>query len=470
MATWYVDDSVVTSGAGTTQVSAFKTIGEAIAAAGTGDMVVVLAGTYREDVVINKSLTLVSVDGAAATIIEGQQVQSGAITVTNGVNNVTIGGIGTGFTVQGNNGNGAIEKAAVYLQGAHQNIIVQGNTLVARGDSALTSDYGAAVSYVTVDSNLIIGQTFEGTTPTGEGSSTQFVVGNNVPRQLVVFGGGANSSTANHITFTNNEVSGTAGGINAAGHQQGNTLVTIDATYTTIDGNTFDGFTNYGSSALRTRSDFTTISNNTFDADANNSPDTLRVTTLNNSHGTVASNTFVQLDGSTVFQGSSDNDALVGTTGNDTFLASAGNDTIDGLAGTDTYDLSANTSGAYVDLGTDANGAGGMAFGGTQTGFDLLTSIENVRGSSGNDVLNGSAADNVFYASAGNDQINGGEGGVDTYDASDATHAVNINLGTGAVSGADVDSDTLTSIENAIGGAGDDTITGSAGANTFGRQ
>jgi parallel beta-helix repeat protein len=156
--------------------------------------------------------------------------------------------------------------------------------------------------------------------------------------------------------------------------------------------------------------------------------------------------------------GTSGSDSLVGTPNDDTFLASAGNDTIDGQDGSDTIDMeAAGSSGAFVDLQS------GLAFS-SVTGLDMLTSIENAKGSSGNDALFGSAGDNTFVATAGADAIDG-RGGSDTFDASAATTAVQANLTTGVVSGAFTAS--LTSIENIMTGSGADSITGSAADNTI---
>lgn len=56
--TWYVDASVSESGDGKSVETAFKTIGEGVTAASAGDTIIVAAGTYSEQVIINKSLTL----------------------------------------------------------------------------------------------------------------------------------------------------------------------------------------------------------------------------------------------------------------------------------------------------------------------------------------------------------------------------------------------------------------------------
>src|SRR6056297_2845083 len=254
MITFTVDPNATETG------TTFNTISAAIAAASGGDTIIVGPGTYDEDVVIDKAVTLLSSGGAASTIINGQNGALGAIEIDPNAGAVQIGDVGQGFTVQGNNGNGAVENAAIYLQGAQDGITIRGNVIEARGDAGLISEFSAVVSNVGVDQNSFTGQTFEGAEPGGTGFSTQFNVGNNVPRQLVTFGG--NDQNTSDITFTNNIVSGTAGGTNAEG-AQGNTLVTIDAANSLIADNEFTGFTNRFATALRAREDNTDITGNT---------------------------------------------------------------------------------------------------------------------------------------------------------------------------------------------------------------
>jgi Ca2+-binding RTX toxin-like protein len=95
---------------------------------------------------------------------------------------------------------------------------------------------------------------------------------------------------------------------------------------------------------------------------------------------------------------------------------------------------------------------------------DTLASIENAIGSRFNDTLFGDNLDNVFSGGAsGSDQINGG-GGVDTVSYVTSAGAVLINLaGQSAADG--IDTDTLSSIENAIGSAFGDTIVSSDASN-----
>lgn len=82
--TWYVDDSKYgASGTGESLATAFGTIQEAVARANAGDTVLVAPGTYSRGaskasgdstssrVVIDKNITVKSIEGAARTVIVG---------------------------------------------------------------------------------------------------------------------------------------------------------------------------------------------------------------------------------------------------------------------------------------------------------------------------------------------------------------------------------------------------------------
>jgi Ca2+-binding RTX toxin-like protein len=92
--------------------------------------------------------------------------------------------------------------------------------------------------------------------------------------------------------------------------------------------------------------------------------------------------------------------------GNDTIVASIGDGSLDvyvGGAGTDTLDMSAINTPATIDLA-------GSYVSSTQTGLDVLASIENVIGGSANDKITGSSTTNRLDGGAGNDTINAGAG------------------------------------------------------------
>lgn len=147
------------------------------------------------------------------------------------------------------------------------------------------------------------------------------------------------------------------------------------------------------------------------------------------------------------------------TSGDDVIFASAGNDTINGGDGNDTFVVGpVNDDGAFVNL------ASGFVFGGSDSGFDTISNIENVRGGVGFDTIVGDANDNVIYASAGGDQNDGGDGN-DTYSAAGLQDTVTIDLAADTASGTEIGATTINNIENATGGEGADSITGDATAN-----
>ena len=82
----------------------------------------------------------------------------------------------------------------------------------------------------------------------------------------------------------------------------------------------------------------------------------------------------------------------------------------------------------------------------------------------GNDTLTGNAGDDTLEGGRGNDALIGGSGD-DTVDLSKSSSDTTIDLAAGTSAGGQMGSDTLNSIENAVLGSGDDTITGSAADN-----
>ncbi|MCT4655399.1 MAG: Ig-like domain-containing protein, partial [Cohaesibacter sp.] len=104
-------------------------------------------------------------------------------------------------------------------------------------------------------------------------------------------------------------------------------------------------------------------------------------------------------------------DKAYGGDGDDTIIAGFGaNEVFDGGAGSDTADFShfAANSPANVDLT-----GGSFTIAGGAHGSGTLTSIENVKGSWGDDTIRGDGGDNVLNGFVGNDRLEGG-GGNDT--------------------------------------------------------
>ncbi|NOT81811.1 MAG: calcium-binding protein, partial [Gallionella sp.] len=195
------------------------------------------------------------------------------------------------------------------------------------------------------------------------------------------------------------------------------------------------------------------------------------------------------------FSASGGNDVVLGLSGNDTITAGAGNDQVDGGAGNDIFMATLNDGDdAYVGgLGIDTYNLSGTSAAadvnltaGTasslQTGTDTLSGIENVTGSSGNNVITDSNVANNLVGGAGNDTfvmlgdnfrdvITGGTN-VDTVNYSSTTANLNVNLtaATAVVNGTGTTaalSDTVNGVENFVSGSGNDIIIGSSVANAL---
>ena len=170
----------------------------------------------------------------------------------------------------------------------------------------------------------------------------------------------------------------------------------------------------------------------------------------------------------TRWRGRGRHDKLDGREGNDTLIGNDGNDTLHGGAGADTLDGGKDSDWASYqgsDAAVQVNLDTGTVSGGHAAG-DTLTSIENLRGSRFGDTLTGDGNMNTLEGGAGADTLDGGNGSDwASYKISDA--AVQVNLGTGTVSGGHAEGDTLVGIENLRGSALGDTLTGDDNSNTL---
>lgn len=173
-------------------------------------------------------------------------------------------------------------------------------------------------------------------------------------------------------------------------------------------------------------------------------------------------------NGNDQLNGGDGSDTLMGDGGNDTLFASAGDDTMNGGDGFDWYDLSTINGNATVTLGV-------LTAFGSASGTDALTSIENVRGGSGNDRITGDIGINVLDGGGGNDTIVAGPGsdvliggtGTDVLSFELITQTVTADLSAGAASSSQTGSDSVSGFENIIGGTVRDLLTGDAGANNL---
>lgn len=105
---------------------------------------------------------------------------------------------------------------------------------------------------------------------------------------------------------------------------------------------------------------------------------------------------------------------------------------------------------------------------------------DNLLGTDGDDYLFSGNGDDRVDALDGDDLIVGGSGagndiysggnGLDTIKYTSATRAIKVDLSKGFAKGADIDKDSILSVENVIAGLGNDTLVGDSTANIFNGQ
>jgi Ca2+-binding RTX toxin-like protein len=213
--------------------------------------------------------------------------------------------------------------------------------------------------------------------------------------------------------------------------------------------------------------------------------------------------------------GEDGNDTIDGGAGNDNMRGGPAADTFVGGSGADTVSYTQSYDGVTADLAGDGNdgGASDESVGSPAStnprdtigadvealegsyAADVLTGgpgDDRLDGGSGADVLAGLGGDDAITDGDGADTVSGGSGddtftvpysygtdgdGADSYDGGDGSdrvdysarnNAVNITLENGpADDGLAGENDNLVDVENATGGTGDDTITGTDAANSL---
>jgi len=166
-------------------------------------------------------------------------------------------------------------------------------------------------------------------------------------------------------------------------------------------------------------------------------------------------------EGADVIRGDGGNDRIAGGAGDDVIYGGDGNDMLLGQGG---HDVLFGQAGDDVLEGGEGNDA---LFGGD--GADLLFGEEGndvLVGGAGADSLDGGDGDDTFIAEAndGDDVIEGGVG-QDTLDLSATDAAAIVDLAAGMARSAQIGDDSLSGVENVLGGAGDDDIRGDDAAN-----
>lgn len=202
---------------------------------------------------------------------------------------------------------------------------------------------------------------------------------------------------------------------------------------------------------------------------------------IENLYGTVSDDTLSGDGQNNTIIGDQGADTINGRDGDDTLLGADGNDFIDGGAGADAINGGLGNDRLYA-------GSGGGTISG-EAGDDTITGgVDNdvLLGGIGNDAIEGGAGDDNLYGDDGNDNLTGGAGNdllyggngddiaylttfrANGYDGGSGIDTVSYIAN---ISGIDVDlrnindSHRLVSVENVIGGSGNDTIRGSDVAN-----
>jgi Ca2+-binding RTX toxin-like protein len=204
---------------------------------------------------------------------------------------------------------------------------------------------------------------------------------------------------------------------------------------------------------------------------------------IENATGSSLTDTLYGSSGANILTGGAGSDWVYGRDGDDWLIGGSGNDYLDGGNGLDLISYEDSTGAANVNLltGTASDGMGGT---------DTLVGIEGVQagrfgdavqlgngghfgaGRAGDDTITGGTGADVLNGGSGNDTLNGA-GGNDlvTYidDGSDTAgwgfQGATVNLATGTATDNWGNTDTLISIENALGSNMADTLKGNSVSN-----
>ena len=286
--TWHVEAGAV--GGDGSVGNPFGTITQAITqAAATGDDILVRDGTYTEDLVINKSVTLHSVNGQGSTeiqLVDGAGIQfSGAAsnnsvlggddTLNNGGFTITSHAVDTTFAIELINGpsgvtiqnNSIITTGAATIgisegSGGADSLVVTNNTFLADGAGTDGAFWGVNLSNVTLNSNVILGSAAYGFQTSGvTGTST---ISNNVISGIsgsggIVIDSDDLGSGTSGLVISGNSVTGGTNGIRFADYGD-NDVTTVSVLNNTLTGN--DKAIKIDDSADLLASNFTISANN----------------------------------------------------------------------------------------------------------------------------------------------------------------------------------------------------------------
>ena len=401
----------------------------AIAAATGGDTILVAPGAHTGGILIDKSVTLLALEGPVATTVTGPAAaNASAIRIQPGVTGVVIGDdAGHGFTLAAGVGGGA----ALYVAQGASAVSVQGSTLTASGNNALLTEGGVA-------SLSFVGNTFDGTAT-----------------QLVYVNGATSVGLASTgVDFIDNFFSGSA---------PNGPLLGLESEGGTLSGNVFDGSSEWAALELWGSGNALTGSAGENLFDGFTGATTIRTPLAFDMNDTpTAASLRLEGTGAVSATGNDLDNAITGNSGANDIDGGAGNDTIDGAGGADTIAYTVGDGQDAVDGGT---GTDTLAVSGT-AGAETFTVMAGAGGFTVD--AGGDAGAEVDATSVEILEIETGEGddGVTLSGDFEAAGVTTIEVAGGA--GADtIDGGAVIGADLMItGGDGDDTITGGAGNDT----
>jgi len=430
-------------------------------------------GTQLDDVITgNSSVNVLNGNGGNDTIYGG----GGSDTINGGSGNDTIYGDAGNDIINGGSGNdvliggdgndvfdGGDGTDLIYGEGGNDTFLLANGWTGSYGEVFLggagsdTFDISAVTGLATSTINLTDG-TFT-YTPGSSGpislSSIENVVG---------------SSAADEITGSGeiNRLAGLAGNDILFG-LGGDDMLDGGAGNDLLDGGTGIDTAVYGGATSAV-----TVSLAIAAAQATGGAGTDTLTGIENLSGSAYNDTLTGDAGNNVLDGRVGADTMTGRDGNDTYYVDNVGDLVvenSSTGGTDdrvfssvSYSLTNRTIETLTLTGVAAISATGNSKAQTLNGNDAANTL---MGLDGNDVLNGFGGDDTLDGGNGDDSLDGNDG-IDTAAYNTATSAVTVSLAVaGAQATGGAGTDTLANIENLIGSAYNDTLTGNSGANVI---